>query len=189
MAAGEPLPPELLRSLHQGGQAAAERLFELLYDELRHLAGRVRHGRASETLSTTALVHEAYIKLTSSHHIDIHGRRHFYRLAARAMRQILVDAARRRTAEKRGGDPLPVTFDEADHPTPMPSARLVSLDQAIDRLAADDPRAAQVVECRFFAGLSVDETATALEISPRTVKRDWRVARARLAGELTGEDG
>ncbi len=189
MAAGEALPPELLRSLQEGGEAAAERLFEALYDELHRLAGRVRHGRASETLSTTALVHEAYIKLTSSHDIDVQGRRHFYRLAARAMRQILVDAARRRMAEKRGGDPLPVTFDEALHPTPMPSTRLLSLDRAIDRLSDVDPRAAQVVECRFFAGLSVEETATALDVSARTVKRDWRVARARLAAELAAEDG
>jgi RNA polymerase sigma factor (TIGR02999 family) len=100
-------------------EAAPERLFELLYDQLHGLAGRVRHGRAGATMSTTALVHEAYIKLASAGEVDLQSRLHFFRLAARAMRQVLVDAARRKVAEKRGGDVVSVTFDDALHATPM----------------------------------------------------------------------
>jgi RNA polymerase sigma factor (TIGR02999 family) len=184
MSSGADSASQLLRSLRAGAETAPGRLFEILYDELHHLARRVRQGRAGATLSTTALVHEAYVKLISAEEVEVESRLHFFRLAARAMRQILVDAARERMAEKRGGDILPVTFEDSLHPTPIPAARFLSLDRAIDRLAAVDPRAAQVVECRFFAGLTVEETAATLDISPRTVKRDWRVARAFLAAEL-----
>jgi RNA polymerase sigma factor (TIGR02999 family) len=168
--------------------AAPERLFELLYEQLHGLAGQVRLGRGGATLGTTALVHEAYVKLAAAGEVDVRSRLHFFRLAARAMRQVLVDAARRQQAEKRGGAVMPVTFDDALHATPIRVNTFLALDAAIDRLAELDPRAAQVVECRFFAGLTVEETASALEISPRTVKRDWRVARALLTGELNAAE-
>lgn len=178
---------ELLRSIKEGGASASEGLFDALYEELHGLAQRVRHGRAGETMGTTALVHEAYIKLVSGKGLDPESRLHFFRTAARVMRQVLVDAARRKLAGKRGGDFFPVTFHDALHPGPVPATKLLSLDGAMDRLAAVDPRAAQVVECRFFAGLTVEETASALAIAPRTVKRDWRVARALLSAELAEE--
>jgi RNA polymerase sigma factor (TIGR02999 family) len=189
MPAGEVFSPTFLRSLPEAGEPAAKRLFEALYDELHRLARRVREGRAGETMSTTALVHEAYMKLASPQGADPESRMHFYRIAARAMRQILIDAARRHVAEKRGGgDLFPVTFDEALHAAPMAPETFLALDHAIDRLARVDARAAQVVECRYFAGLSVEETATALDISTRTVKRDWRIARARLAADMAAAD-
>jgi RNA polymerase sigma factor (TIGR02999 family) len=184
MPAGADLSVRLLRAFHEGEGTDPDRLFELLYDELLRLARMVRGGRGSDTLSTTALVHEAYVKLASADRVDVESRLHFFRMASRVMRQILVDAARGRLAEKRGGKLFPVTFDEALHAAPVPAARFLLLDRAIDRLAALDPRAAEVVECRYFGGLTVEETAHALEISPRTVKRDWRVARALLASEL-----
>jgi RNA polymerase sigma factor (TIGR02999 family) len=139
-------------------------------------------------MSTTALVHEAYIKLAAAGDVDLQSRLHFFRLAARAMRQVLVDGARRQLAEKRGGDLVLVTLNDALHATPMRASTFLALDRAIDRLGELDPRAAQVVECRYFAGLSVEETATALDVSPRTVKRDWRVARALLTAELKAAD-
>jgi RNA polymerase sigma factor (TIGR02999 family) len=179
----------LLRSIREGAGGSSEQLFDALYDELHRLAQRVRQGRASDTMSTTALVHEAYIKLVSAESLEPESRLHFFRIAARAMRQILVDAARGKLAGKRGGDLFPVTFEDALHHGPLPAARLLSLDLAIDRLAEVDPRAAQVVECRYFAGLTIEETAAALDIAPRTVKRDWRIARALLSAELTGTEG
>lgn len=175
---------QLLARMRAGDTAAPEALFAAVYEELRRLARQVRGGRAGDTLRTTALVHEAYVKLTSGNAPDYEGRLHFFRTAARAMRQILTDAARRRLADKRGGGLPTVTFDEGVHAAPVDAERLLALDEAIDRLEALDPRAAQVVECRFFAGLSVEETAVALDISPRTVKRDWRAARAFLADDL-----
>jgi RNA polymerase sigma factor (TIGR02999 family) len=176
------------RPLGEGDEAAPEPTFHLLYDELHRLARKVRHGRAGETMSTTALVHEAYIKLSSRGAVDGESRLHFFRLAARAMRQILVDAARRQVAGKRGGDLFPVTLDAALHPAPFQATKFLSLDRALDRLGELDPRAAQVVECRYFAGLTVEETASMLEISPRTVKRDWTVARALLTSELAASE-
>jgi RNA polymerase sigma factor (TIGR02999 family) len=189
MVSPEDRTSELLRSLQEGGEVASEQLFDALYDELHRLAQRVREGRAGGTMSTTALVHEAYIKLASAEGLAPESRLHFFRTAAKVMRQILVSAARRKLAGKRGGDLFPVTFDDALHSGPVPAEKLLSIDHAMNRLAAADPRAAQVVECRFFAGLTVEETASALHIAPRTVKRDWRVARALLTAELTGTDG
>ncbi len=178
----------LQRLINGGDGSASEQLFDALYDELHRLARRVRQGRAGETLNTTALVHETYIKLVSAEGFDPESRLHFFRTAARAMRQLLVDAARRKLAGKRGGDLFPLTFDDAVHSGPMAADKLLSLDRALDRLAAVDTRAAQVVECRYFAGLTVEETANALGVAPRTVKRDWRVARALLTAELAGTD-
>ena len=171
-----------------GGDAGAvDQLFGQVYDELRRLARQVRSGRAGDTLNTTALVHEVWLKLSASSSLTLQNRAHFFAVAARAMRQILVDAARRQMAQKRGGDTPPsITFDEENHPQPLRPAVLVALDEALVRLEGHDPRRAQVVEHRIFAGLSTEETAALLGISPSTVERDWRAARAWLAVELEG---
>lgn len=151
---------------------APELSFETLYDELLNLARLVRQGRAGETISTTVLVHEAYMKLSSSGEVRAESRLHFLRLAARAMRQILVDAARTQRSAKRSGKGLPFTLDETLLPAATEATTLLRLDRALQRLSDLDPRAAQVVECRYFAGLTMEETASALDIAPRTVKRD-----------------
>ena len=173
---------ELLAAVRAGDDGAPEALFARTYEALRSLAHAVRRGRAGDTLNTTALVHEAYFKLVpSGAYAD---RTHFLRVAARAMRQVLVDAARYRTRQKRGGDALTVAFDEAVHAGPVGADDVLRLDDALTLLERLDERQARVVECRFFAGLSVEETADALGVSAPTVKRDWRVARAWLAREL-----
>ena len=186
-------PPEaevtrLLHSAADGDAAAFDKVFQLVYDELHRLAHALRRGRASETLNTTALVHEAYVRLIPSQKLEWAGRSHFLGVAARAMRQVMVRAAERRTAAKRGGGQAPMEFDEALHSdgegAPVAPERVLVLDEALARLEALEPRQARVVECRFFAGLSVEETAQALEISEPTVKRDWRAARAWLAREM-----
>jgi RNA polymerase sigma factor (TIGR02999 family) len=175
----------LLLDARDGDPDALDALFICVYQELRHLARKVRQGRASETLNTTALVHEAYLKLVRTDQVDWKSRLHFYRVAAQAMRQVLVNAAHARTALKRGGGDRPVTFNERLHGATVSPDTVVELDDALTRLAGFDERKAQVVECRFFAGLSVEEAADALGISPTTVKRDWRAARAWLASTLT----
>ena len=162
-------------------------LFSWAYTELRRLAHAVRgrSGRDGETLNTTALVHEAYLKLSSAHTLEIRSRTHFFAIAARAMRRLLVDAARGRLAQKRGGDDGAwVTLDESLLPQPMRASQLIALDEALTRLEATDPRRAQVVEQRVFAGLTSEETARVLGVSKPTVDRDWRAARAWLAVEL-----
>ena len=149
------------------------------------LAHRVRGGRAGHTLNTTALVHEAWIKLVPAVDVEWHSRAHFFGVAARAMRQILVDAARKQVAQKRGGKGAwMVTFDETAHASPVQPHQLLALDGALDRLAAVDPRRAHVVEHRFFAGLTTRETAEVLGVSTGTVERDWRAARAWLSVEI-----
>lgn len=166
-----------------------EELVPLVYDELRALARRQLAGEpVGHTLQTTALVHEAYLKLVDSSRVSERGRAYFFGAAARAMRQVLVDHARRRNALKRGGS--------AQGPEPMDSAtaafagQLLDLDRALHELAERNPRHARVVECRYFGGLSVTETAAALGVSPRTVKYDWALARAWLYDVLRkGEDG
>jgi RNA polymerase sigma factor (TIGR02999 family) len=165
-----------------------DQLFGRVYDELHRLAHRVRGGQPGDTFNTTALVHEAYLKLASSQSFEVRSRSHFFAVAARAMRQILVDAARRRLAEKRGGDLAPtVTLDESMHREPVRPDQLIALDDALARLAAIDPRRARVVEQRIFAGLTADETAALLHVSRPTVEREWRAARAWLAIELEGD--
>lgn len=173
--------PDLLRA---GSAEALDELFRRLYDELHALARQVRRGRAGETLCTTALVHEAYLKLLPGGMPEVRDRTHFLRVAARAMRQVLVDTARRRTADKRGGGAIRVTFDEGAHEVSTRAEELIELHHALTRLSGLDPRQAQVVEFRIFAGLSVEETAAALGLSAPTVNRDWRAARAWLAREL-----
>lgn len=174
----------LLSAAQAGDAGAMNALFTAVYGELRRLAHVVRQGRASATLNTTALVHEAYARLVPADRVDVKSRAHFFRLAARAMRFVLTDYARQRAAEKRGGDVLVVSFNEQVHKPRVQAEELLALDEALTRLEALDARQAQVVECRFFAGLSVEETAAALGLGTATVKRDWRAARAWLTRAL-----
>jgi RNA polymerase sigma factor (TIGR02999 family) len=160
---------------------ALDDLFSAAYEELRRLAAMVRQGESSATLSPTALVHEAWIKLAASRSIPATSLLHFKRIAARAMRQVLVDAARRRKAIKRGAGAALVTFDEALQAPATTADDVLALEGALASLAEASPRQAAIVECRYFAGLEVAETAVILEISEATVLRDWRAARAWLA--------
>jgi RNA polymerase sigma factor (TIGR02999 family) len=173
----------LIGAARAGDPAAFDALFTAVYDELRGLAHVVGRDRADRTLSTTEMVHEAYFKLLPSRGTEWEGRQHFLRVAARAMRQLLVDGARRRAVRRREGERLGVGLDPASAAELAPED-LVTLDDALQRLQVMSPRQASVVECRLFAGLSVEETAAALDISPPTVKRDWRAARAWLTHEL-----
>lgn len=172
-------------SAHQPG--AVEKLFPLVYDELRQIArARLRSHRAGATLDTSALVHEVYVRLVDATRVSWKDRSHFFALAARAMRFTLVDYARRRSAEKRGGDAVHLTLDERidGEAVETRAAEVLALDEALSRLAEADARAAQVVESRFFGGLTVEETAEALDLSPRTVKREWQKARLWLTREM-----
>jgi RNA polymerase sigma factor (TIGR02999 family) len=176
----------LLRLAHAGDARAFESAFGRVYDELRRLAERVRRGQSSDTLNATALVHEAWLKLAPASASDWAGRRHFLNVAARAMRQVLVDAARERLAAKRGGGGA-VTLDDAvgaGVAAPMRDEAMLALDEALARLAQLDERQARVVELRWFAGFTAEETAEALGISTPTVHRDWRAARAWLTVQL-----
>ena len=163
---------------------ALDDLFNATYAELRQMASSVSRHEAGVTLSPTALVNEAWLKLSRSGALGVNSRAHFRRVAARAMRQVLVEAARRRRAGKRGGGGVLVTFDEALHATTTEADELLALDEALDELARLHPRQAMMVESRFFGGLEVAEIAELLEISEATVLRDWRAARAWLAREL-----
>ena len=166
------------------GDRAVTLLFERVYDELKTIAHRIRGAQDGDTLRTTALVHEAYLKLASSGSLAVKSREHFFAIAARAMRQILVDAARRQLAKKRGSGMQLVSLDESLRAEPVRPAQLLALDEALTRLEASDPRLAQVVEQRVFAGLTSDETASLLGVSRPTIDREWRAARAWLAVEL-----
>jgi RNA polymerase sigma factor (TIGR02999 family) len=175
----------LLAELVRGDEAAASKLFPLLYDELRRLAGNyMRRERGDHTLQPTALVHEAYIKLVQQRSIDWQGRAHFFGIAARVMRTILLDHARGHLRDKRGGGQHHIPLDEVLVFAPEQSQELVKLDQALERLTQIDPRQGKIVELRFFGGLTVEQTADVLGISPKTVKRDWSMAKAWLHGEL-----
>jgi len=175
----------LLAELVRGDEAAASKLFPLLYDELRRLAGNyMRRERGDHTLQPTALVHEAYIKLVQQRSIDWQGRAHFFGIAARVMRTILVDHARGHLRDKRGGGQRLVSIDEVLVFAPEQSLELVKLDEAVERLTKIDPRQGKIVELRFFGGLTVEQTADVLGVSPKTVKRDWSMAKAWLHGEL-----
>jgi RNA polymerase sigma factor (TIGR02999 family) len=172
---------DLLAALRGGDTGALDRLLPLIYEDLRRRAhGQLARRRPGDTLSTTALVHEAYLKLAASRHRDYQDRVHFYAVASRAMRQILVDYARRSGAEKRGGGQRAVSLDVEQLPDVDQAEELIALDEAMTQLEQLDPRLARIVELRFFGGLSVEETGEALGISPRTVKREWRKARAVL---------
>lgn len=169
-----------------GSDGSMDELFSAAYEELRRLANAVTRGEAAVTLGPTALVHEAWLKLASSLNLEPHSRLHFRRIAARAMRQVLVEAARRRQAGKRGGpDAAFVTFDDSLDGQVSTAAECLDLNSALDELATLDSRQAQVVEARFFGGLEVSETAELLGVSEATVMRDWRAARAWLALRLS----
>ena len=158
-----------------------DRLLPLVYDELRGLArARLAHERAGHSLQATALVHEAYIRMLGADSPSWNDRGHFFRAAAEAMRRILIDHARKRGRIKRGGGRIQVTLGDVQVGTGLPLEDLMALDEAIQRLEEQDPRMAEIVRLRFFAGLSVEETGKALGISERTVKREWAVARAWL---------
>lgn len=175
---------ELLLAAEAGTPGALDRILPLVYQELKQLAEAIfRHERPEHTLQATALVHEAYLRLVNSPNLDWRNRRHFFGIAARAMRQILVDHARRRGAERRDGGRA-VTLDELVLPVTAAAEDILGVDAALERLATLSPRAAQVVELRYFAGLSIEETADTLGTSPATVKRDWLSARAWLQAEL-----
>jgi RNA polymerase sigma factor (TIGR02999 family) len=162
-------------------------LYPLVYSELRDLAHRQLRGeRTGHTLGTTGLVHEAYLKLTRLDRVRWMNRAHVLGLAAQAMRRILVDHAEARRAAKRGGGIAPMPLDDAMAMAESRGDELLALEEALLALAAVEPRLARVVECRFFGGMSVEETAEALEISTATVKRDWAIARAWLNRELSG---
>jgi RNA polymerase sigma-70 factor (ECF subfamily) len=177
----------LSRATAGDGQAVAE-LMPLVYDELRRLAASyLRRERPGQTLQATALVHEAYVRLIGEKPQHFNNRTHFLAIAALSMRQILVQRARARHAAKRGGNPERITLDEQLFAAPRggtPEVDVVALDAALDKLAALDMRQAKIVELRYFGGLSVEEAADVLGISPATVKRDWTLARAWLKREL-----
>jgi RNA polymerase sigma factor (TIGR02999 family) len=177
----------LLRAWSDGDDAALEQLIPLVEAELRRLArAYMRRERHGHTLQTTALVNEAFMRLVDAKEIRWTDRGHFLGITARLMRRVLVDHARARGYQKRGGRVQRVTFDEALAVGNEPSLSLIALDRALDALAAVDPRKAKVVELRFFGGLSVEETADVLHMSPDTIKRDWRLAKDWLARELGG---
>ena len=181
---------ELLRAHAAGDTAAIDRLFPQVYDELRRIArGRLRHERADHTLGATELVHEAFFRLVRLDRIDWRGRAHFLAIASRAMRNVLLDHAERRDAGKRGGGARAVTIERIPLANEAQAEELIELCEALARLELLEPRQARVVECRFFAGLSLDETAAALGISAATVSRDWTVARAWLHSQLTHATG
>lgn len=183
----------LLAAARQGDGNATERLITLVYDELRSMARRqLRHWRHGQTITTTALVHETYLKLVDRNSATWDDRSHFFSVAALAMRHILVDAARRRVAKKRGGDEVRITFDElrlsgGKGDTEARAVEILAIDRALSSLSALDERLSRLVELRFFAGLTEEETAEVLGTSERTVRRDWRKARSFLFQALGGQ--
>jgi RNA polymerase sigma factor (TIGR02999 family) len=180
----------LLKAWGNGDQAALDRLTPLVYAELHRMARRHMRKERENTLQTTALVNEAYLRLVDAKGVACKDRTHFFALSAQVMRRILVDAARARVSAKRGGDIPPldhseaINLDEVAGNASPKSAEVLALDQALDDLARVDARKARVIELRFFGGLSVEETAEALDISPQSVMRDWKLARAWLVREL-----
>ncbi|HSM62188.1 MAG TPA: ECF-type sigma factor [Longimicrobiales bacterium] len=180
----DPSVTDLLAAAREGDPEAVDRMYALAYEELRRLAHSVRRTRPGSTLTTTAVVHEACIKLIPPGTPEWRDHRHFFGVAARAMRQVLVDAARRRLAAKRGSGALMVTLPEDVDGRAVRPDELLDLHAALQRLETMDPRLARLVELRYFAGLSIEDTAQTLDVSTATVKRDWRVARAWLAQAL-----
>src|SRR5262245_60263883 len=191
MQPSSPTPPdqpvtELLLEMRGGQAEAADRLFPLVYSELRRIAHRALRGeRTGHTLGTTGLVHEAYIRLADQTRLEYRDRAHFYGIAARAMRHILVDYARRHRAEKRGGARKPVALDDALLGIEDRAEALLALDEALKDLEVTDPRLGQVVQCRFFGGLTEEETGEVLGVTARTVRRDWLKAKGWLHHHLS----
>jgi RNA polymerase sigma factor (TIGR02999 family) len=181
---------QVLEELAKGDRRAADKLLPLVYDEFRALARHyLAQERMNHTLQPTALVHEAYMKLVDQTRVDWQGKSHFFAVAAQAMRRILVDHARSRQREKRGGGRARVVLDEAVALSPQKDEDVLALDEALEKLARLDARQAKVVELRFFGGLSVEEVAEALGVSKRTVEGDWTFARAWLSRELREGEG
>ena len=190
-ASGAPKPgsghdsvTELLAAARDGDPGALDRVYALAYEELRRLARAVRRGRPGSSLTTTDLVHEAFLKLVPSRTLEWQDRHHFFSVVARAMRQVLFDAAERRLAAKRGGGAPEVSLPEDVHGAAIQPAEFLDLHAALQRLESVDPRLVHLVELRYFAGLTVEDTALTLGVSTATVKRDWRLARAWLARAL-----
>lgn len=178
---------QLLVAHREGRSGALEKLVPLVYADLRRLArARMRGRRDAATLDTGALVHEAYLRLVDERRAEWQDRRHFFAVAAMAMRQIVIDHARRRSRAKRGGGEHATTLADVADVVSTDADELLDLDRALDSLEATDPRAVRVVECRYFGGLSEQETADALGLSVRTVQREWLKARARLRSALGG---
>jgi len=192
MQPSSPIPPdtqpvtELLLELRRGQTGAMDRLFPLVYEELRRIAHRALRGeRTGHTLGTTGLVHEAYMRLADQTRLEYHDRAHFYGIAARAMRHILVDYARRHRAAKRGGSRQVIPLDDALVAVEDRAEALLGLDEALTELEALDPRLGQVVQCRFFGGLTEEETGEVLGVTARTVRRDWLKAKGWLYHQLS----
>jgi RNA polymerase sigma-70 factor, ECF subfamily len=188
-----PSPPlqevtQLLVDWGNGNHAALDQLIPLVYTELRQLARRyMRRERPGHTMQTTALIHEAYLRLVDQNQVRWENRAHFLGIAARLMRQILIEHARRRTRAKRGGGAGTISLDEVALVSQARATELLALDDAMERLAAIDPRKSRVVELRFFGGLSTKEAAEVLHTAPNTVLRDWRLAKAWLHREISHE--
>ncbi len=177
---------ELIHAARAGSKPASDRLFALVYDDLHRLAARQLQPLGG--MATTSLVHEAYLKLARPAALDLNDRQHFFAVAARAMRQIAINHIRERLAAKRGGGAAVTTLGAADAVADEARAsELLALDAALERLAAADPRLAQLVELRFFGGMDLDEAGAAIGLSPSTLKRDWRKARAFLHGAIGGD--
>lgn len=191
MALAQQLEPQevtqLLLAWSEGDEGALQQLIPLIYEELRRLAKRyMRRERTGHSLQTTALVNEAYLRLVDLKNVRWHNRAHFFAISARVMRRILVDFARSRRYAKRGKGLEPVALEEALVVSSQPSTDLVALDDALKSLARLDDRKSQVVEMRFFGGLTVEETAEVMKVSEKTVRRDWKLAKVWLVRELSG---
>jgi RNA polymerase sigma-70 factor, ECF subfamily len=182
---------ELLLEWRSGDETALQKLIPLVYDELRRLARRcLQNERPNQTLQPTALVNEAYLRLIRSSRVQWRDRAHFFAVTAQLMRRVLIDAARRRRNQKRGGALTRVTFDDASFASPPAQVDVLAVDEALQRLAERAPRKARVVELRFFGGLSIEETAEVLDVSIDVVKREWRTAKLWLLRALSeGEHG
>jgi RNA polymerase sigma factor (TIGR02999 family) len=181
---------DMLIAFGQGDQSALDNLLPLVYDELRRQAAAQLHReRVNHTLQPTALVHEVYLRLVNQKHLGWQNRAHFFGLTAQMMRRILVDHARSHRAEKRGGAELRLTLDEGVAATPQRDLDVMALDEALVKLEKIDSQKSRMVELRFFSGLSIEDTAEVMGLSPRTVTRQWQTAKAWLHRELTRENG
>ena len=177
---------QMLHDWSHGDQEVLDKLVPVVYEELRRQAARyLKRERPGHTLQTTALIHEAYIRLIDQKNVHWQNRAHFYAISAKLMRRILVDHARSRQAAKRGGSDIKLPLEEAMSAPEGREVDIVALDEALERLAAIDPQQSRVVELKFFSGMSVEETAEVLGVSTRTVKRDWNVAKAWLRREIS----
>lgn len=181
---------QLLIAWREGDAGAFDRLMPMVYDELRNLAHRyIRRAPGGQTLQTTALVHEAYLRLAGQMDVGWQNRSHFFAVCAQVMRSLLVDRARARYALKRGGGLRQVELDDAAAQSPTRDEQLLALDECLDRLAEIDPRKSRIVEMRYFGGMSVEEAAQVLNVSPITIKREWSKARAWLYREMQASEG